>query len=355
VVGVGAFGRHHARIYGELARERVRLVGLVDIDPEGPRPVADRLGVPLVRDVSHLPEPVDLVSVAVPTTSHRRIAEPLLKQGVHCLVEKPIAGSTRDARALVDAALASGACLQVGLIERFNPVLDAITRLGEPPLYIEAHRLSPFSPRNLDVGVVMDLMIHDLDILNHLVGERAETVSAVGVAMTGAHEDIANARITFPSGCVANLTASRVSEQRTRAIRIFTRKGYLCLDYDKREAQLVRPARRLREWSARVADLAARPAHVGEDPGPGAPPPFGELMRVERLSIGAGEPLKSELESAVRVVRGEARPRVGGLDGLAALEVAERILTRVRGGAAAPPPEARPAASEAGPGARPLP
>jgi len=351
VIGVGAFGRHHARIYGELGRQGVRLVGLVDIDPEGPRPVAERLRVPLVRDVADLPERVDLVSVAVPTTSHRRVAEPLLRDGVHCLVEKPIAGSTRDARSLVDAARASGACLQVGLIERFNPVLDAITRLGEPPLYIEAHRLSQFSPRNLDVGVVMDLMIHDLDILNHLAGERPESVSAVGVAMTGAHEDIANARLTFPSGCVANLTASRVSEQRMRGIRIFTRKGYLCLDYDRREAQLVRPTRRLREWSARVADLAARPAHLGEDTGPGSPPPFGELMRVERIAIGEGEPLKSELESAVRVVRGEARPRVGGLDGLAALEVAERILGHVRGGPGVPRREA----SEAGPGGRPLP
>ena len=170
VVGAGAFGRHHARIYSEMAAEGVRLVGLVDIDPRGPRALAERLDVPLVGSIGALPEPVDLVSVVVPTTAHRSVAAPLLRQGIHCLVEKPIADSTPDARALVEAADLGGACLQVGHVERFNPVMAAVDRLGEAPLYIEVHRLAPFRARATDVGVVMDLMIHDLDILHHLVG-----------------------------------------------------------------------------------------------------------------------------------------------------------------------------------------
>ncbi len=330
VIGVGAFGRHHARIYREMADIGVRLVGLVDIDPVGPREVADRLGVPLVPHVGQLPEAVDLVSVAVPTTVHRRIAEPLLLRGIHCLVEKPIAGSSQDAGALVQAAESSGACLQVGLVERFNPVLAAVERLGEPPLYIEAHRLAPLSTRNLDVGVVMDLMIHDLDILHHIVREQATSVSAVGVSLTGRHEDLANARITFPSGCVAHVTASRVSQQRTRTLRIFTRSGYLSLDYDRREARIVRPTRQARVWAQRVADLAARPADLGEKPGRAEPPLQGELLETEWLPIHEAEPLRAELEAAVRRIRGEGLRGARGQDGLRALNLAELILAEVR-------------------------
>lgn len=347
VVGVGAFGRHHARIYGEMADQGVRLVGLVDIDPAGPGEVARRLGVPLVPAVGDLPEPVDLVSVAVPTTVHRRIAEPLLLRGVHCLVEKPIAGSTHDAGALVRAAQHSGACLQVGLVERFNPVLAAVERLGEPPLYIEAHRLAPLSARNLDVGVVLDLMIHDLDILHHLVREEAACVSAVGVTLTGGHEDLASARLTFPSGCVAHVTASRVSQQRTRTLRIFTQSGYLSLDYDRREARIVRPTRQVRRWARRVADLAARPAGWGEGPAGDGPPLGGELLETEWLALREAEPLKAELEAAVRRIRGRggrsgAPPGAAGpvsaegADGLRALRLAERILADIRAPARAP-------------------
>lgn len=332
VIGVGAFGRHHARIFDEMPGDAVRLVGLVDIDERGPRPLADKLGVPLVRRVEELPERIDVASVAVPTTEHRRIAEPLLRRGVHCLVEKPIAGSSADARALVAAAEGAGACLQVGLVERFNPVTAALDRLGEPPVYVEVHRLAPFHGRASDVGVVMDLMIHDLDILNHLVGEEASDVRAVGVSVTGGHEDVANARITFPSGCVANVTASRVSEQRMRRIRVFTRAGYLSLDYDGREARLVRP--RIPRWTARIADLAAQPPDLGDMRTSGRRPPFEEHLRTERLPIAEAEPLRSEIEALVHTVRGAHRPGVPGADGLRALALAERILADLhrRGG-----------------------
>jgi predicted dehydrogenase len=306
----------------------------VDIDRDGPRPLADSLGVPLVTTLDDLPEAIDIASIAVPTTAHRSIAEPLLRRGVHCLVEKPIAGSSADARALVAAAADTGACLQVGLVERFNPVMAALDRLGDPPVYVEVHRLAPFPGRALDVGVVMDLMIHDLDILNHLVGEEASAVSAVGVSVTGRHEDIANARITFASGCVANVTASRVSDQRMRRIRIFTRAGYLSLDYDSREARLVRPRPRMPRWSARIADLAAQQPELGDVRTSGRRPAFEQHLRTERLPIDDAEPLRAEIEALVHTVRGAGRPGVPGVDGLRALALAERILVdlRARGG-----------------------
>jgi predicted dehydrogenase len=334
VIGVGSFGRHHARIFDEMPERDVRLVGLVDIDLLGPRSVAEALRVPLVDRLEGLSEDVDLVSVAVPTTAHRAVAEPLLRRGVHCLVEKPIAGSTADARALVAAADGSGACLQVGLVERFNPVTEALDRLGDKPVYVEVHRLAPFPARALDVGVVMDLMIHDLDIVNHLVGEEAGDVRAVGVSVGGRHEDVANARMTFPSGCVANVTASRVSDQRMRRIRIFTRRGYLSLDYDRREARIVRPRRRIPRWDAQVADLARRPAELDDGRTSGRRPAFEELLRTERLPIRDGEPLRAEIESLVRAVRLGQRPSVGGADGLRALDLAERILADLRRSAA---------------------
>jgi predicted dehydrogenase len=331
VIGVGAFGRHHARIFHEMGGEDVRLVGLVDLDVEGPRPIADSLGVPLVSSVDELPGGVDVVSVAVPTTAHRRVAEPLLRRGVHCLVEKPIAGSTADAQALVNAAESAQACLQVGLVERFNPVTAALDRLGDAPIYVEVHRLAPFPARALDVGVVMDLMIHDLDILNHLVGEEAQDVRAVGVCISGEHEDVVNARVTFPSGCVANLTASRVSDQRMRRIRIFTRSGYLSLDYDGREARIVRPRRRkIAGWGEQIADLAARPALLDDTRTSGRRPAFEELLRTERLRIDDAEPLRAEIESLVDAVRHGRRPSVCGVDGLRALGLAERILASIR-------------------------
>jgi predicted dehydrogenase len=313
VVGVGAFGRHHARILGGMGDEGVRLVGLVDPDPTQARPLAERLGVPWVTRVEDLPEPPDLASVAVPTALHRRVAEPLLKRGVHCLVEKPLAGSSGDAQALVAAAERGGAVLMVGLVERFNPVLAAAERLGGRPLFLEVHRLAPPSPRSADIGVVMDLMIHDLDLLHHLVGEEALSVDAVGVPVIGPHEDIANARITFPSGCVANLTASRVSLQRLRRTRIFTREAYLSLDSDRREALLVR-------------------RREGGSPAPGAPAVdlSGSPFETERLAVGEAEPLAAEIAALVEAVRGSRPPPVGGDDAIRALRLAERVLADLR-------------------------
>jgi predicted dehydrogenase len=329
VVGVGAFGRHHARVYHELREQGVELVGLVDIDPEGPRALADQYGVPLVSSVAALPVRPDVVSVAVPTSQHREVAEPLLRSGIHCLVEKPVAGCTRDARELVKASVAGSAHLQVGLVERFNPVAAALDRLGEPPVYIEVHRLAPWTGRATDVGVVMDMMIHDLDLLNHVVGEESSNVQAVGVSIASDHEDVVNARVIYPGGCVANVTASRVAEKRMRRVRVFGRGGYLRLDFDARQADLRRFPRRRPAWGQKVAGLAARGAVI--DPGrvSGVRPRFEEQIQTERLPIGNGEPLRGEIEALLAGVREGISPRVGGPEGLRALALAERILTMV--------------------------
>ena len=215
-------------------------------------------------------------------------------------------------------------------------MLAALDRLGGPPVFLEVHRLAPFGFRSADVGVVMDLMIHDLDILNHLVGEEPVRVDAVGVPVIGPNEDIANARLTFPSGCVANVTASRVSLQRMRRIRIFSREAYLSLDYGRREAMLVRRSSRMQEWMARCVDVMGCGAPNG-----GPCPDFGDLLDVEKLPIHEAEPLKEEITALVDAIRGARPPQPGGDEGLRAVRLAERILetfARTRCPAARPAP-----------------
>ena len=323
VVGVGGFGRHHARIYGELDKAGlVRLVGLVDVDPARAKELADRLSVPVVPRVEDLPGPVDAVTVAVPTGSHRRVAEPLLLRGVHCLVEKPIAASTAEGEAMLKAARRGGAVLQVGHVERFNPVMAAVERLGIRPVFLEVHRLAPFSFRSSDVGVVMDLMIHDLDIVQHLVGEEPARVEAVGVPVLGGHEDIANARLTFPSGAVANVTASRVSLTKMRKVRVFSPDAYVSLDYDKKQALLVRKSPKLNRAELERAAGGAKDlsALAGVD--------FGELLETQMLPIDDAEPLKEEIRSFLAAAAG-GPARVTGAEGLRALALAERILADI--------------------------
>jgi len=332
-VGAGAFGRHHARIYTELAELGIELVGIVDPGTDAPRELAQRFGVPQVASVDELPEAPDLVSVAVPTTRHRAVAEPLLRRGIHCLIEKPIASCGADAQALVEAAAAGGACLQVGHVERFNPALAPVNDLGETPVYIEVHRLAPYRARTRDVGVVMDLMIHDLEILNHLVGEEAETVVAETRTDHGGGEDVAQVRLEWPSGCVAHVTASRVAAGRLRQLRVFTPGGYLRLDLDGQEAHAGRTLR-VEGWEAYWMGQAARPAaHTALA---GDLPAEERQLALTALPLGAAEPLRAELEAFVASVRGGPGPLVGGREGWRALELAERILGAGRPSRAAP-------------------
>jgi predicted dehydrogenase len=299
-----------------------RLVGLVDRDLEKARPHAAAWGVPVVARLEDLPEAPDAVTVAVPTVAHRAVAEPLLARGVSCLVEKPIAATSAEARALVAAAARGGAVLAVGHVERFNPVMTAVERLGMKPVFLEVHRLAPYTFRSADVGVVMDLMIHDLDIVLHLVGEEPNAVEAVGVPVIGPREDIANARLSFPGGAVANVTASRVSLSKMRKVRVFGPDAYVSLDYDKRQALLVRTTAKLdalrRDRQAMAAAAAA-----------GQGLAFSDFVQSEMLAIDEAEPLKEELRSFVAAVRDGAPPRVPGEQGARALSLAERILASI--------------------------
>jgi predicted dehydrogenase len=303
VVGVGHLGYHHARNYALLPG--VVLAGVVDSDPANARKASEDFGVPAFGSVSELiAAGVDAVSVAVPTTQHHAIAAELLEAGVDALVEKPIAASSAEARELVALAERKGRILQVGHIERFNGAVMALAEAVKDPKFIECHRLSPFPSRGHDVSVVLDLMIHDIDIVLALAGREVASLDAMGAAVFSQSEDIANVRIRFASGCVANLTSSRVAPERMRKIRIFEADAYLSTDYSEQE----------------VVRYRKKPGPVPEGVSP--------MMHIiiDCLPVVRDEPLKLELASFARCVKERTRPVVSGEDGLAALEVAERII-----------------------------
>ena len=291
VAGVGHMGKEHARIYAELAEGE--LVGVHDSNPETARKIAAKCRTRAFASLAEMVEAVDAASIVTPTMTHLAIAEPFLRRGKHVLVEKPMAMDTAEARKLVDLAEKHGAKLAVGHVERFNPVLAALEeRLGRPR-FIEAHRLSPYPGRSTDIGVVMDLMIHDLEIILHLVRSPVTSVDAVGVPVLSKGEDIANARIRFANGCVANLTTSRISPEKLRKIRVFQDDAYLSLDYMKQEGEIYK---RLE----------------------------GKITR-DKIPVMKGEPLKNQLAEFVMNVRENTDPRVAGAHGFEALKLASQI------------------------------
>ncbi len=293
VWGAGTWGEKHARIYE--AMPEVELAGVHDRDPARAAAVAGRHGTVACARPEELLARCDAVSVAVPTVDHRAAAEQALAAGCHVLVEKPMAATVAEADALVQAARRAGRILQVGQVERFNPALIAARPLVRRPKFIEAHRLAAFQPRSLDIDVVLDLMIHDIDAVLHLTGRLPVTVSAVGVAVLSSTVDIANARLEFEDGCVANLTASRVSQERLRRIRFFQADAYLSIDL-----------------FARTGDVLRLDPSV-------APP-----IRREALAIDEGEPLQLELAAFVRSLAG-GEGAASARDGREALRVAEEV------------------------------
>jgi predicted dehydrogenase len=303
VIGAGNLGTHHARIYA--ARPDVELVAVADPDPQRAAEVADRHGARAVGDLRELPGGVDLASVAVPTVAHHEVALPLLRAGVHILVEKPIAASLAQADDLIAAAEGAGRVLHVGHTERFNPAVEAIRPLVRRPRFVECQRLGTFAPRSLDVDVVLDLMIHDIDVVLSLIGASVEGIDAVGVAALTDKVDIANARLRFAGGAAANLTASRISMGRTRKLRIFEPESYLSVDYASRQVQHYRLRRR--------AD--GPPEIVGSEP------------RVEDV-----EPLAREIDAFVRAAAGGADRGVSGAEARRALEVALRVRDAIEEG-----------------------
>lgn len=291
VIGTGHLGRHHARIYSEM--DGVRLVGVADLDASRASEVAAAHGAEAVTDFSRLLGRVDAVSVAVPTERHVEVGSRCLDAGVHVLVEKPIASSIDGADQLIEAADRNGCLLQVGHVERFNPVVEAACRLATQPQFFEVHRLNTFSLRGLDVDVVLDLMIHDIDIILSLVDSPVEEVRAVGIPVLSRRADIANVRLEFENGCVANLTASRVSTERVRKLRFFQPHDYLSIDYEAQEGVLLSLE--------------------------------GGRIRQVQLDPDRAEPLRIQLESFASSVRDNRPVRVSGPDGRRALAIALRV------------------------------
>lgn len=325
VIGVGGFGRHHARIYGEL--EEAELACVVDADPETRALAEETYGVPALERAGDIPDDVEAVSVAVPTSLHHQIALPLLRSGVSTLVEKPMVRTLEEGRDLIAAAEDSGAVLQVGHIERFNPATLALREHHIHPGYIEAVRVAPFSFRSADIGVVLDLMIHDIDIVLALADSPPVKVDAVGVPVLTAHEDIANARVVFESGCVANLTVSRVATKTERKIRVFSRDSYLTADLGQGEGWFYRKSEKLtmervmamREDAKSLADLRGLV--------------MSDLLHMERLTVEPGNALETEIREFLRCVLHRESPEVGGHEGLAAVELALDVLAAIQGAA----------------------
>ncbi|MAS91641.1 MAG: oxidoreductase [Verrucomicrobiales bacterium] len=291
VVGVGAIGRNHARIYSEL--ESANLECIYDANAEQAKSIADEFGTDVATTLEEFVERVDAASVSTPTVTHREIGTLLLNAGKHVLVEKPISDSVDDAKAMIDLAQEKGLVLQVGHIERFNPVMSRLEEQLDAPKFIECHRLSPFPKRSLDIGVVLDLMIHDLEIVLHLVNSPLQSVDAVGVPVLTRREDIANARLRFENGCVANITASRISPEKMRKIRVFQSDAYLSLDYQDQSG-----------WIYRKDGF--------------------EITR-EEVEVERDEPLKCELAAFVECSSRGEQPKVSGQQGADALDVALQI------------------------------
>lgn len=295
VVGVGHIGSNHARIYSELPN--AELVAILDIDPARADEIGAKYKAKAMASLNEFAGMVDAASVATPTSAHFSIARDLLAQGKHLLIEKPITEKTSDARDLAQVAAEKGLVLQVGHVERFNPVLSALEQRLTHPRFIEAHRLSPYPNRSTEIGVVLDLMIHDLEIILHLVDSTLENIDAVGVPVLSRGEDIANARLRFASGCIANVTSSRISPERMRKIRVFQEDAYLSLDYQGQSGEIYR----------RVD---------------------GQITR-EPVAIEKEEPLRQQLASFVDCALTGGEPRVSGSHAAAALELAVEITRRI--------------------------
>ena len=302
VIGVGHLGQHHARIYSELPQ--THLVGVADIDQNRRTEIGNRFGVPYFGDYRSLLRQVDAVSVAVPTSQHQKVVQDCLEAGVHVLVEKPIAATPEEGRQMVHRAKQNGLILHVGHVERFNPVRELVQDLISNPRFIECHRLAPFQPRGTDVDVVLDLMIHDVDLILSFGLGQVNKVEAVGIAVFSSHVDFAHARVEFDKGCVVNFTASRISTGRLRKMRLFQEHLYLSVDFLSRQGIVYRQT-----------ELTAAESSVQE----------------ESIQAGDEEPLKRELQAFVQAMQTGAPGGVSGEEGLAALDLVHAIIHSIRG------------------------
>jgi predicted dehydrogenase len=313
-VGVGVFGRNHARVYKELEAqgEPVRLVGVVDPELDRADAVAREFGCRAFGSVGQMlttHSEVRAASVAAPTVNHLEVAGALMAEGVDVLIEKPLAATLAEADGLVELATKHRRVVQVGHLERFNPAVRATVPLLTRPMFFEVHRLSVFTPRSLDVDVVLDLMIHDLDIVLSFVNSAVKEVRAVGLPILSGKVDIANVRLEFESGCIANFTASRVSTERVRKLRFFQPQQYISVDYGRQEVLVFA---------------------VGEDGSAASAPSVNPQIKVAKPAVASEEPLHAELKSFLHAVGGHAKPVVSVGEGRRALALALDIVAAIR-------------------------
>ena len=328
VLGVGSLGQQHARIYAEMHRQdAVELVGVYDTDPAQAKAIAEKHDTTALGSIEAAAAAADALSIVTPTVTHHTLAKPLLGLGKHLLVEKPMTDNAAQAAELVSLAKRHDCVLQVGHIERFNPVFNYLQQAAREPRFIESHRLSPFPARSMDIGVVLDLMIHDLDIVLAFVRSPVEHVDAAGVRVLSASEDIANARLRFANGCVANLTVSRVSPESLRKIRVFSggdEPGYVSLDYREQKGYHYRLARDDEQESSMLKKIfAGKDSAIVSQFG-------GRRVVREPVPIQREEPLKVELESFIRCVAEKQEPLVSGESAQQAIELALEITSQIQ-------------------------
>lgn len=328
VIGTGSLGKEHVRIYSELhAARKANFVGIYDVATETARKLAQKYGVRRFDNIEEMADASDALSIVTPTVTHFGLAKAGLLKGKHLFVEKPMTDSATQATQLVEWARQNNCVLQVGHVERFNPVFKYLEKVATEPRFIEAHRLSPYPARSTDIGVVLDLMIHDLDIVLAFVKSPVTSVEAVGIPVLSKSEDIANARLRFANGCVANLTASRISPEKMRKIRVFSSGpivSYISLDYRAQEGFIYRIARDGEEESSVLKKLLrAKDSTIVSEFG-------GKRIVREPVPIEKEEPLKLELQHFVECVRARRKPVVSGESAKEALDLAFEITRQAQ-------------------------
>ncbi|MGB2807568.1 MAG: Gfo/Idh/MocA family oxidoreductase [Sedimentisphaerales bacterium] len=323
VVGVGKMGAIHAKVYGQL--EQSELVAVVDIDGEKAKQMANQYGCSAFTDCSEILDKVDAVTIATPTVTHLKLAKTFIKNKIAVLIEKPLAANVREGKKIVGLARKHNSVVAVGHSERCNPVVQAMKRLDIEPKFIEANRISPYPFRSTDIGVVLDVMIHDIDIILSLAASKIKKVDAVGVGVIADDkEDICNARIVFENGCIANITASRLALRTERKVRMFSRQAYLSLDYLKKSGMIIKadPNINVVKWIQEQKERGDFNLTTVNWP---------DLLHIEHLAIDDKEPVRLQQEAFLGAVADKhLRPEVSAEEGLAALQCAQKILASVK-------------------------
>lgn len=322
IIGAGKMGKIHAKVYSQL--DNAELVAVVDNDIERAQSLAEKYDCPAFSDPTQLIGKVDAVTIAAPTMAHHAVAMLLLKNRIPVLIEKPLASTVQQGREIVELAKANNTIVAVGHSERCNPVVQAMKRLHIEPMFIEVTRVSPYPFRSMDIGVVLDVMIHDIDIILSLANSPVKKVDAAGVNVIADHEDICNARLIFENGCIANVTASRLALKTERKVRVFSRQAYLSLDYFRKEGIVIKADQNidLVKWIREHQEAQDFDFSTVN---------WKDLLHIEQLQIEDAEPLKVEQQSFLQAVLDKSkRPEVTGAEGLAALECAEKILEGVK-------------------------